>query len=117
MKPVYVIGYGHIDTTFLTHPASQADDATVRDMLPCTSHQAQASFNKAGWEGDGTINIIWLPPFLFKGGETHGACVWHVKQANNGTSWLCADRPYEFPGLTELAGNEWMKINLDGAGT
>ena len=51
---------------------------------------------------------------MFKGGETHGACVWHVKQANNGTSWLCAERPYEFPGLTELVGNEWTKINLDG---
>jgi hypothetical protein len=41
-----------------------------------------------GWEGDGTIQMMWLPPFVGAGVEdAHGVFIWHVKQANNGTSW------------------------------
>jgi hypothetical protein len=46
-------------------------------------------FKTAGWEGDGNVGILWLPPFVGVGAEdTWGAYVWHVKQSNNGLSWL-----------------------------
>lgn len=49
-------------------------------------------FKEAGWEGDGTIGIIWLPPFVGVGIEdTWGSYLWHVKQSNNGTSWVAGD--------------------------
>ncbi len=108
MKTVYVIGYQHIDSTFLTIPASQADDEKVRDMLPCSLTEAQNAFAKAGWEGDGRITFIWLPPFLFRGAECWGVCVWHVKQGNNGTSWLCASKPLSFPGFVD----DWQPIEI-----
>jgi hypothetical protein len=49
-------------------------------------------FKKAGWEGDGSIGILWLPPFVGIGIEdTWGCYLWHVKQSNNGLSWIGGD--------------------------
>jgi hypothetical protein len=49
-------------------------------------------FKKAGWEGDGSIGIVWLPPFVGIGVEdTWGSYLWHVKQSNNGMSWIGGD--------------------------
>lgn len=57
-------------------------------------------FKRAGWEGDGSIQILWLPPFLGAGVEdTYGVCVWHVKQSNNGSSWIAAPVPLPFERL------------------
>jgi hypothetical protein len=54
---------------------------------------AKELFLNAGWHGDGEIELIWLPPFIFKADYHHdvfckGVVVWHVKQLEDGTSWL-----------------------------
>lgn len=46
------------------------------------------AFLKNGWEGDGEIGLIWIPPFIENTGDTFGSYVWHVKQNNNGISFL-----------------------------
>ena len=46
------------------------------------------AFLKNGWEGDGEIGLIWIPPFIEDNGDTFGEYVWHVKQNNNGISFL-----------------------------
>lgn len=46
------------------------------------------AFLKNGWEGDGEIGLIWIPPFIEATGDTFGRYVWHVKQNNNGISFL-----------------------------
>lgn len=46
------------------------------------------AFFDAGWEGDGEIGLIWIPPFVEMLGGTSGEYVWHVKQDNNGISFL-----------------------------
>lgn len=46
------------------------------------------AFLDAGWEGDGEIGLVWLPPFVEMRGGTFGEYVWHVKQDNNGISFL-----------------------------
>lgn len=53
----------------------------------------QTAFLNAGWEGDGEINVIPVPPFLIQGRQD-GWCeyVFHVKQANNGISYLAVRR-------------------------
>jgi len=54
-------------------------------------------FKEYGWEGDGSIGIIWLPPFVDIGIEdTWGTYIWHVKQQNNGISFLACDVPLDF---------------------
>jgi len=49
-------------------------------------------FSEIGWNGDGTIDLIWLPPFLLEGVRSHeftqGVILWHVKQKEDGISWL-----------------------------
>jgi hypothetical protein len=57
-------------------------------------------FKEFGWEGDGSIGIIWLPPFVDVGTEdTYGTYIWHVKQMNNGISFLASDPPLDFKRL------------------
>lgn len=46
------------------------------------------AFLRAGWEGDGEIGLIWLPPFVNFQGGVNGEYIWHVKQENNGISFL-----------------------------
>jgi len=59
-------------------------------------------FREFGWEGDGTIGIIWLPPFVDVGVEdTWGTCIWHVKQMNNGISFLASDVALDFDRIAE----------------
>lgn len=53
---------------------------------------AEKRFLEAGWDGDGEIELMWIPPFMFKGEmnteDTLGVTVWHVKQLENGISWI-----------------------------
>ncbi|WP_294399614.1 hypothetical protein [Prosthecobacter sp.] len=49
-----------------------------------------------GWEGDGEFQILWLPPFAGAGPhDTHGCYALHVKQENDGISWIAS--PYILP--------------------
>lgn len=53
-------------------------------------------FKKNGWEGDGEIKLIWIPPFMLNNGSTIGKYVWHVKQQNNGLSFLAFKGDFPF---------------------
>lgn len=65
---------------------------------------ARELFLKAGWYGDGEIELMWIPPFMFKGTRTPeftvGVIVWHVKQLEDGISWILT--PIELPCQTEF---------------
>lgn len=57
---------------------------------------------KAGWEGDGELQILWIPPFIGAGvQDTYGVTVWFVKQGNNGTSFLASPVSLPFARLLE----------------
>lgn len=53
---------------------------------------AAEMFLEAGWDGDGEIELMWIPPFMFDEKETTelivGVTIWHVKQLEDGISWL-----------------------------
>ena len=53
---------------------------------------AKELFLQEGWDGDGDIELIWIPPFMFEGARTDeftaGVTVWHVKQLEDGISWI-----------------------------
>lgn len=53
------------------------------------------AFKSAGWEGDGKLTVIWLPPFI-QGAQddTYGDVIFHVKQKNNGTSFLASEKDF-----------------------
>ena len=64
---------------------------------------AKELFLKAGWDGDGEIELIWIPPFMLKSSHTLesflGIVIWHVKQLEDGISWILT--PIELPCQTE----------------
>src|SRR3954470_3247169 len=45
---------------------------------------AKQRFLEDGWHGDGEIELMWIPPFMFDPSKldnnTQGVTVWHVKQ-------------------------------------
>lgn len=52
-------------------------------------NEVKQAFINAGWEGDGEIGLIWIPPFInHHSNDTMGEYIWHVKQKNNGISFL-----------------------------
>ncbi len=55
---------------------------------------AKELFTNAGWEGDGTMRIMWIPPFI-KGGtsDTWGDFAYFIKQSNNGICYVCTHHP------------------------
>ena len=56
--------------------------------------------SQAGWKGDGSLRLLWLPPFVGAGVEdTYGVAIWFVKQDDNGTSWLASPVPLPFSRL------------------
>lgn len=64
-------------------------------------YEIRNHFLRAGWEGDGVIQLLWFPPFLQIGIEdTWGTVVWHVKQKNNGTSFIAS--PEIIPNLEQI---------------
>lgn len=56
-------------------------------------------FSQCGWEGDGELQLFWLPPFVTNSSESHGTFCFHVKQSNNGTCWIASPKPLGFNGL------------------
>jgi hypothetical protein len=74
------------------------DERSVEERV----EEVKQLFLKKGWEGDGEIGLIWLPPFVDIGIEdTHGTYIWHVKQGNNGMSWLASPVELDFKRLMD----------------
>jgi hypothetical protein len=113
-REVYVRDFHHID--FWQGGITDSEilaDLVEQGMLACTEENACKAFLHAGWEGDGKLLAIWIPPFMFVDPDTIGVHIWYVKQNNNGTSWLCAEFPYSFPGLgNSVLVKNWMKIEV-----
>jgi hypothetical protein len=60
------------------------------------------NFSKAGWQGDGIIYMMWLPPFLSEDfDDCWGEYVWFVKQNDNGFSFLLSENELNFKKLLE----------------
>jgi hypothetical protein len=101
-RKLIVYRYEHLDDLgFVRRP-----EDVYADMDPNALEQRTASVRaallSAGWEGDGDLSVIWLPPFVDVGVEdTWGTYLWHVKQSNNGTSWIASFCPLTFRRLEE----------------
>lgn len=87
LRSFKVIMYEWIDNLNFTIPPEEclinADDYI---------NIAKEMFLEAGWDGDGEIELMWIPPFMFSGDRTAeftvGVTIWHVKQLEDGLSWL-----------------------------
>jgi hypothetical protein len=94
----YVVDFHHIDDYRCLRPLREAvldphtgeptDAAASREEEQRLRSELVALFTDAGWEGDGDIECIFVPPCLFGGEDGWCGIIYHVKQSNNGTSWL-----------------------------
>lgn len=87
LKTFDVFGFEWIDNLcFTINPRECLDNAVEYIKI------AKRRFLKAGWDGDGEVELMWIPPFML--GEqraaayTEGITVWHVKQLVDGISWI-----------------------------
>jgi len=92
-----VVDFHYIDDFRCIAPLSEAvRDVHVDEPKSEASRQEEQQlrselaefFADAGWEGDGEIGCIFVPPCLFGGEDGWCDIIYHVKQSNNGTSWL-----------------------------
>src|SRR5580704_6394843 len=92
-----VYQYHHLDYLSFIRKPEQVIDTRSPEEFKKLMAAVKERFLKAGWEGDGSFGIIWLPPFVDTGIEdTWGSYLWHVKQENNGTSWVGSKEPLPF---------------------
>lgn len=102
IKGYFVYEYTFLDDlSFIVSPSeffgSRMFGDHSADQIDTVVHEVKERFLEAGWEGDGSIGIIWLPPFVDTGVEdTWGNYLWHVKQSNNGISFILSEQPLEF---------------------
>lgn len=87
LKEFEVTSYECIDNLHFTmNPAECLENAEEYISI------VKQRFIQNGWEGDGEINLMWIPPFMLtnrkQGSFYKGVVVWHVKQMNDGISWL-----------------------------
>lgn len=98
-----VISFEHIDdgrcfsslesTMMLDEPGMQSPS-----LQEIKAH-LEVLFQKAGWEGDGNIECFYIPPCFTNNGGSYCETIFHVKQDNNGTSWLAVPEGLEL-GIT-----------------
>lgn len=96
IKDYRVYTYQHIDVLGFMR---RAEDVLCGDERKDEYLSAiRQRFLEAGWEGDGVLEAMWFPPFVGAGIEdTYGVTAWHVKQSNNGTSFIAS--PVDLPFL------------------
>lgn len=99
---LHVYCYHHLDDlSFLRRPREVFPELGRSDLKRLVD-AVKSRFLSAGWEGDGEVDLIWLPPFVDTGIEdTWGNYLWHVKQENNGSSWIGSKHPLNFIRIRE----------------
>lgn len=95
-----VYQYQHVDCLELM-PSAEAVLQNVPNRIEVLE-AVRRKLRASGWEGDGEIKIMWIPPFVGAGVEdTWGLAVWFVKQSNNGTAFMASPVSLPFSRLLE----------------
>jgi hypothetical protein len=91
VKHYHTYSYEHLDDLSFMKPPEAVFEDEPAGALDILKAAVEERLRKAGWEGDGRLEVFWLPPFADVGVEdTWGSYVWCVKQDNNGTSWMAS---------------------------
>lgn len=102
-KRMHVYQYCHIDDLSCIHAPNDAYPKLSEKELSLVVDAVKERFRAAGWEGDGDLGVIWLPPFVdaTMDNSCYGTDIWHVKQSNNGVSWIGSLVPLHFSPLAD----------------
>ena len=94
----FVYQYQHVDELAFMRYADEALSHHPRynEVIERVKYRLKSE----GWEGDGRLRLLWLPPVVGAGMEdSWGVGIWFVKQLNNGTAWLASPVPLPFARL------------------
>lgn len=94
----YVVPFEHIDDFRCHRPLSEAfehiwwiqesDAGTLEERTENLRKRLEKLFRHKGWEGDGQIGCFFIPPPFSGRGDSCCEVIFHVKQSNNGTSFV-----------------------------
>ncbi|MCY7919953.1 hypothetical protein [Bacillus vallismortis] len=108
VSEMFVYEYQHLDDLSFIKPIEEHFGDSLDEVFVNELKQLLLS---CGWEGDGQLGVIWFPPFVEVGYEdTWGNYVYHVKQSNNGMSFLASSQPLPFARL--LSQNEFESDSM-----
>ena len=83
------------------HSGPGVGDITEVELpTPTYIEKVRAALKEGGWEGDGTLGAMMVPPFFSSESDNYWFPLFHVKQQNNGTSWIASPLPL---GVESLA--------------
>ncbi len=68
-------------------------------LTPSFSEKLSATLKSCGWEGDGKLEGMMIPPFFSEESTNRWFPIFHVKQSNNGTSWIASEYPLSVEDL------------------
>jgi hypothetical protein len=86
--------YEHLDDLAFMPTARQALAAWPHAGVVIAA--VEEKFRSLGWVGDGEMQVMWFPPFAGVAPKnTFGAYALHVKQSDDGISWIAC--PYTLP--------------------
>lgn len=101
-RKYYVYHYEYIDDLSFMPDARTYLSADTDKEAAAWLEAISERLKRSGWEGDGCIKVMWLPPFADVGvGDTYGTYVYAVKQSNNGMTWLASPVPLTYKRLLE----------------
>ena len=81
----------------LSHFEDAEEELTPWTLKNSFLNHFRHRFADAGWNGDGKMQILWLPPFSGIDAPTSGFYILHVKQKEDGVSWIASR--YRIVGL------------------
>ncbi|RZJ38389.1 MAG: hypothetical protein EOO18_03490 [Chryseobacterium sp.] len=120
IKNFFVYDYEWIDELFFLKRIDE-----ILDSYESYESELKKKFIDRGWSGEGEVNNVWIPPFAMSGiikyGEdgflkkyydsslvgnlekspkswTRGLLLWHVKQKDDGISFICSPLELNIPG-------------------
>lgn len=102
----YVAEYQHIDDFrcmrplrefFDVFPSENRRSEQLNNELYSNIERLLSDFFKqSGWEDDGTIECVFIPPCFYADSDTYCETIFHVKQFNSGTSFLAIPKYFRF---------------------
>ena len=94
----FLYSYEYIDNLNFLLAAEVLIEDSRRSKRICKT--VESRFREEGWTGTGRLGLLWLPPFSLPfttSQSTEGMLVWHVKQHEDGISWMLSPKALPFP--------------------
>lgn len=86
----YLEGWIPVEKFTLRNYSSEREQPERVGLSPEEIDDVRRTLKLCGWEGDGTLDAMLVPPFFASHSNPGWFPVFHVKQSNNGISWIAS---------------------------